>query len=126
MRDPDSGVRNAGIYRLMVHSKDTFGIQLSETAHGHYIWQSYERQNRPTPMAVAIGHHPAFYIGCLSFTSLETDEFSVAGGLIGGAGELVGPPALGFGGPGPCPIGLGWGNFPPIAQKGTPLCQNPV
>src|SRR2546428_10881145 len=34
MRDPDSGVRNAGIYRLMVHSKDTFGIQLSETAHG--------------------------------------------------------------------------------------------
>ena len=30
MRDPDSGVRNAGIYRLMVHSRDTFGIQLSE------------------------------------------------------------------------------------------------
>ena len=28
MRDPDSGVRNAGIYRLMIHSKDTFGIQL--------------------------------------------------------------------------------------------------
>jgi len=83
MRDPDSGVRNAGIYRLMVHSPDTFGIQLSETAHGHYIWQSYERQNRPTPMAVAIGHHPAFYLGCLSFTSLETDEFSVAGGIMG-------------------------------------------
>src|SRR5262245_28269574 len=40
MRDPDSGVRNAGIYRLMIHSKDSLGIQLSETAHGHYIWQS--------------------------------------------------------------------------------------
>src|SRR4029434_3690264 len=89
MRDPDSGVRNAGIYRLMIHSKDTFGIQLSETAHGHYIWQTYERQNRPTPMAVAIGHHPAFYIGCLSFTSLETDEFSVAGGIMGEPVELV-------------------------------------
>ena len=37
MRDPDTGVRNAGIYRLMVHSADTFGIQLSETAHDHYI-----------------------------------------------------------------------------------------
>ena len=89
MRDPDTGVRNAGIYRLMVHSRDTFGIQLSETAHGHYIWQSYERQGRPTPMAVAIGHHPAFYIGCLSFTSLETDEFSVAGGIMGEAVPLV-------------------------------------
>lgn len=89
MRDPDSGVRNAGIYRLMIHSKDTFGIQLSETAHGHYIWQSYERQDRPTPMAVAIGHHPAFYIGCLSFTSLETDEFAVAGGIMQAPVELV-------------------------------------
>src|SRR5262249_57513928 len=92
MCDPDSGVRNAGIYRLMIHSKDSFGIQLSETAHGHYIWQSYERQNRPTPMAVAIGHHPAFYIGCLSFTSLETDEFSVAGGIIGEPLPLVPSP----------------------------------
>jgi 2,5-furandicarboxylate decarboxylase 1 len=89
MRDPDSGVRNAGIYRLMVHSPDTFGIQLSETAHGHYIWQMYERQNRPTPMAVAIGHHPAFYVGCLSFTSLETDEFAVAGGIMDEPVELV-------------------------------------
>ncbi|MGE5818493.1 MAG: UbiD family decarboxylase, partial [Deltaproteobacteria bacterium] len=89
MRDPDSGVRNAGIYRLMVHSPDSFGIQLSETAHGHYIWQMYERQNRPTPMAVAIGHHPAFYIGCLSFTSLETDEFSIAGGIMGEPVRLV-------------------------------------
>ncbi len=89
MRDPDSRVRNAGIYRLMVHSPDTFGIQLSETAHGHYIWQSYERRNRPTPLAIAIGHHPAFYIGCLSFTSLETDEFSVAGGIMGEPVELA-------------------------------------
>ena len=89
MRDPDSGVRNAGIYRLMIHGPDTFGIQLSETAHGHYIWQAHERRNRPTPMAVAIGHHPAFYVGCLSFTSLETDEFAVAGGVMGEPLPLV-------------------------------------
>ena len=89
MRDPDSGVRNAGIYRLMVHGPDSFGIQLSETAHGHYIWQAHERRDRPTPMAVAIGHHPAFYLGCLSFTSLETDEFAVAGGIMGEPVPLV-------------------------------------
>src|ERR1051325_7573988 len=89
MRDPDSGVRNAGIYRLMIHNRDSFGVQLSETAHGHYIWQMYERRNQPTPMAVAIGHHPAFYLGCLSFTSLDTDEFSVAGGVMGEAVVMV-------------------------------------
>lgn len=89
MRDPDSGVRNAGIYRLMVHGPDSFGIQLSETSHGHYIWQAHERRNRATPLAVAIGHHPGFYIGCLSFTSLETDEFAVAGGVMGEPLPLV-------------------------------------
>jgi len=89
MRDPESGVRNAGIYRLMVHDGQSFGIQLSETAHGHYIWQAHERRDRPTPLAVAIGHHPAFYLGCLSFTSLETDEFAVAGGIMGEPVPLV-------------------------------------
>jgi len=89
MRDPDSGVRNAGIYRLMIHGPDTFGIQLSETAHGHYIWQAHERRNIPTPMAVVVGHHPAFYLGCLSFTSLETDELAVCGGVMGEPLEMV-------------------------------------
>ncbi len=89
MRDPDSGVRNAGIYRLMIHDRESFGIQLSETAHGHYIWQAHERRNLPTPMAVVIGHHPAFYLGCLSFTSLETDELAVAGGIMGEPLEMV-------------------------------------
>jgi 2,5-furandicarboxylate decarboxylase 1 len=89
LRDPDTGVRNAGIYRLMIHDRDTFGIQISETAHGHYIWQAYERRNQPAPMAVVIGHHPGFYLGCLSFTSLETDELCVAGGIMGEPLEMV-------------------------------------
>ncbi len=89
MRDPDTGVRNAGIYRLMIHDRESFGIQLSETAHGHYIWQAYERRNLPAPMAVVIGHHPTFYIGCLSFSSLETDELAVTGGIMGEPLELV-------------------------------------
>ena len=121
MRDPDSGVRNAGIYRLMIHSKDTFGIQLSETAHGHYIWQTYERQNRPTPMAVAIGHHPAFYIGCLSFTSLETDEFSVAGGIMGEPVELVRCRTLDLEVPASRRDRAGMRDSSPAAQKGSSL-----
>ncbi|MDA2934667.1 UbiD family decarboxylase [Acidobacteria bacterium AH-259-D05] len=89
MRDADSKVLNAGIYRLMVKGKDKFGIQLSETAHGHYIWAKNEKKGKPTEMAVVIGHHPAFYIGSLSFTSLEVDEFSIAGAMLGEPLELV-------------------------------------
>ncbi len=125
MRDPDSGVRNAGIYRLMIHSRDTFGIQLSETAHGHYIWQSYERHDRPTPMAVAIGHHPGFYIGCLSFTSLDTDEFSVAGGVMGEPVELVRCRTLDLEVPAHAEIVLECEILPKLRKKEAPFGEYP-
>jgi 2,5-furandicarboxylate decarboxylase 1 len=83
MRDPDTGVRNAGIYRLMRQGKNEFGIQISETAHGHYILKKHQRRGEPTPMAVFIGHHPAVHLGCLSFAPFDTDEFTFAGAMLG-------------------------------------------
>ncbi len=125
MRDPDSGVRNAGIYRLMIHGPDSFGIQLSETSHGHYIWQAHERRTRPTPMAVAIGHHPAFYLGCLSFTSLETDEFAVAGGVMGEPLELVRCKTLDLEVPAHAEIVLECEILPHVRKKEAPFGEYP-
>ena len=89
MKDPDTGVPNVGIYRLQVKSKNKFGIQISETAHGHYIMQKNIKAGRPTEMAVWNGVHPAIELGCLSFTSIDIDEFAVAGGIIGEPVEMV-------------------------------------
>ncbi len=83
MLDPDSGVRNAGIYRLMRQSRNEMGIQISETAHGHYILKKHQKRHEATPMAVFIGHHPAVHLGCLSFAPFETDEFTYAGAMLG-------------------------------------------
>jgi 2,5-furandicarboxylate decarboxylase 1 len=83
MRDPDTGVRNAGIYRLMRQGRNEFGIQISETAHGHYILKKHLKRGEPTPMAVFIGHHPAVHLGCLSFAPFDTDEFTFAGAMLG-------------------------------------------
>ena len=82
LRDPDSGIDNIGIYRLMVKDRNSFGIQLSETAHGNYIWKKYDKRGESCPMAVIIGHHPAFFLGSLSFTPLETNELHIAGGML--------------------------------------------
>lgn len=125
MRDPDSGVRNAGIYRLMIHGPDSFGIQLSETAHGHYIWQAHERRNKPTPVAFAIGHHPAFYIGCLSFTSLETDEFAVAGSIMGEPLPLVRCKTLDLEVPAYAEIVLECEILPHVRKKEAPFGEYP-
>ena len=67
MRDPETGINNVGIYRHMVHEKNLLGVQLSETADGNIIWQKYEKRGLPCPVAIVIGHHPAFFIGSLAF-----------------------------------------------------------
>jgi 2,5-furandicarboxylate decarboxylase 1 len=82
MRDPDTGIANVGIYRLMVHEKNLLGVQISETAHGNIIWKKYEKRGLPCPVAVVIGHHPAFFIGSLCFSTLDSDEIRIAGGML--------------------------------------------
>ncbi|MEX2454357.1 MAG: UbiD family decarboxylase, partial [Rhodospirillaceae bacterium] len=82
MRDPDTGIDNIGIYRHQVHSRNELGIQLSETAHGNVIWKKYERRGLACPIAIVIGHHPAFFLGSLSFTPLDSNEFHIAGGML--------------------------------------------
>src|SRR5581483_11305572 len=89
MKDPDTGVPNVGIYRLQVKSKNKFGIQISETAHGHYIMQKNLKRGRPTEMAVFTGIHPAVELGCLSFTGIDHDEFAIAGAMLGEPLEMV-------------------------------------
>lgn len=89
MKDPDTGIRNAGIYRLQLKGKNRFGIQISETAHGHYILKKNKQRGKATEMAAVIGGHPAMNIGNLSFTSIDTDEFGIAGAMLGKPVELV-------------------------------------
>ncbi len=83
MKDPDTDVPNVGIYRLQIKSKNKMGIQISETAHGHYIMQKNLKRGRPTEMAVFTGIPPAAELACPSFTSIDVDEFAIAGAMVG-------------------------------------------
>ncbi len=89
MRDPETGVNNVGIYRHMVHERNLLGVQLSETADGNVILKKYEKAGRACPIAIVIGHHPAFFLGSLSFTLLDTDELHIAGGMLQRPVQLV-------------------------------------
>lgn len=89
VRDPDTGIRNAGIYRLMIKGKDTMAIHLAETSHAFYIYRKYCERSMDMPVAVTIGMHPAAYIGSLSFGSIDIDEYDVMGGLLGESLPIV-------------------------------------
>lgn len=67
-RDPETGRMNAGLYRHQVFSKNELGVWFIDTHHGAYIHRAYEAQNRSMPIAIAIGHHPAFLMGAVSRT----------------------------------------------------------
>jgi len=89
MRDPDTGIDNIGIYRHQVHSKTELGVQFSETADGNVIWKKYEERGEPCPVAIVIGHHPAFFLGSLSYTPIDSNELHLAGGILQRAVPLV-------------------------------------
>lgn len=88
-KDPETGIRNIGVYRHQLHAKNKLGIHMSEASHINYIYGKYEAQGKDMPIAITIGHHPAFYLGCLSFVPVGVDEYGVAGALMGQPLELV-------------------------------------
>ncbi|MFQ5851384.1 MAG: UbiD family decarboxylase, partial [Candidatus Binatia bacterium] len=89
MKDPETGIRNVGVYRLQLKGKNKLGIQISETAHGHYIFKKNKMRGQATQMAAVIGGHPAVNMGNLSFTSIDSDEFTIAGAMLGKPVKLV-------------------------------------
>jgi 2,5-furandicarboxylate decarboxylase 1 len=89
IKDPETGTRNIGIYRHMLHSRNQLGIHLAETSHSNLIHEKYVKRNKPIEVAITIGMHPSFYLGALSFVPFGIDEYTIVGGLTGKPLELV-------------------------------------
>lgn len=83
-RDRETGIRNIGVYRHQLHGKNKLGIHMAEVSHVNYIYGKYEAAGENMPISITVGHHPAFYLGCLSFVPVGVDEYGVAGSLMGG------------------------------------------
>jgi 2,5-furandicarboxylate decarboxylase 1 len=89
VKDPDTRIRNAGMYRYMLKNKNQMGVHLAEASHVYYIYRKYCEKKQNMPIAITIGAHPAFYLGSLSFCGIDTDEYEIMGGLLGSAMEVV-------------------------------------
>jgi 2,5-furandicarboxylate decarboxylase 1 len=82
-RDPDTGAINAGLYRHQKQEEDQLGVWFLGVHHGGYIQRRYSELNKEMEVAIAIGHHPAFVMGCVSRVPGIGGEFEEAGGLLG-------------------------------------------
>jgi 2,5-furandicarboxylate decarboxylase 1 len=82
-RDPDSGRLNAGIYRHHVYGRDRMGVWFFGSHDGGVIHRRYAERGQDTPIALVIGHHPAFLMGAVSRVPGIGGEYEAAGAYLG-------------------------------------------
>ena len=89
LKDPDTGVQNAGIYRHQVHDPHTLGVYFQGSHHGGYIHRRRSERGEPTEFALVIGHYPTFMLGAVSRLPGIGGEFAEAGALLQEPIQLV-------------------------------------
>ena len=81
-KDPDTDWVNWGIYRLMIHNKDTLGGLILPNQHiGRIFYDKYEGRGKVMPVAIAIGTEPiTTFIGSSSI-GYGISEVDIVGGI---------------------------------------------
>lgn len=89
-RDPDTDWVNWGMYRAMLHDKNTLAIHASPNTHlGSMYGQCYEPRGIPMEVAMAIGPEPVSAMASAIPMPYGISEADVAGGIRGEPVELV-------------------------------------
>lgn len=88
-KDPKTGLRNVGMYRLQVYDEKTTGMHWHLHKHGAKHYQDSEKMNKPLEVAVAIGTDPAVTYSATAPLPDNIDEMLLAGFLRKKPVELV-------------------------------------
>lgn len=89
LRDPESGALNAGIYRHHVYDDRRMGVWFFGSHDGGTIHRRYQARGEDTPIAIAVGHHPAFLMGAVSRIAGIGGEYDAAGAFLRGPVDVV-------------------------------------
>ncbi|MBI2538226.1 MAG: UbiD family decarboxylase [Deltaproteobacteria bacterium] len=82
MKDPEGGFYNVAFLRNMVKGPRRLGIHMSPR-HNWQIHRKNEEKKRPTPVAIVVSHHPAFYLGALNVSPFGVDDYARIGAIMG-------------------------------------------
>lgn len=88
-RDPDSGIRNVGTYRVQIKGPRKLGLFINYLQGGREHVEKNNRAGRPTPVAIVMGTEPVTGLVSVSRVQADLDELAVAGRLRGEAVEVV-------------------------------------
>ena len=88
-KDPDTGVRNVGTYRLQVKGPRKLGLFINYLQGGREHIEKHNRAGKPTHVAIVQGTDPVIGLVSVSRVQADMDEYAVAGRLRGEAVQLV-------------------------------------
>ena len=88
-KDPETGRRNVGTYRLQMKGPQRLGLYVGGAQHAARHIRQYDARKEDMPVAIAIGVNPTIVLASITKFLYGADEFAVAGGLRGAAVPLV-------------------------------------
>lgn len=87
-KDPETGVRNASIHRMLVSAPDRLGVRI--VPRNLYTYhQRAEQMDQPLEVAIAIGMHPATLLASCTSIPITADELEVANNFHQGQMKLI-------------------------------------
>ena len=90
VKDPDTGIRNMGLYRHMVHEDGrSVGILAAQYRQPYHFMVKAHKKGQPLPVAISIGQDPTIMAAAITALPPFTDEFAFAGALRGAPLDLV-------------------------------------
>jgi len=87
--DPDTKWTNVGMYRQMIHDKQTTSMSVAQGQHIWFHWRKYRPKGKNLPLAVAIGWDQVLPAVSAAPVATGVDEYSVMGSLRQKPVELV-------------------------------------
>jgi UbiD family decarboxylase len=90
MRDPDTGIINAGTYRNQVFDRNGIGIRVAPPHDGGIIKEKYMKLGKPCPIVTVVGSDPLLFLAaCVQGPSYGDSELDWAGGVRGCPIEVI-------------------------------------
>lgn len=88
-RDPETQVRNVGVYRMQLLDRNHATVSTSPGSHLRQHLALAERMDEPLPMAVAIGVEEPVILAAAAGCPFGFDEYELAGALRQGSLHLI-------------------------------------
>jgi len=88
-KDPDTNWTNVGMYRQMIHDKQTTTMSVAQGQHIWFHWRKYRPKGKNIPVAVSIGWDQVLPAVSAAPVATGVDEYDIMGALRGEPVELI-------------------------------------